>query len=129
MGENFVNLRIVTSDTVYPDFRKVYSVIGTPTVLFLDANGEEIDRIVGFGGEKDEYFQKVKDYAAGKNTLQALLADFEGKEADVEANFAMAEKYLDRYETAKAVPYFERSWSSIPTTPRGTRSRPPIRWP
>jgi tetratricopeptide (TPR) repeat protein len=108
MGEKFVSLRIDTSDEFYPDLRKEFSVRGTPTVLFLDAGGEEIDRIVGYGGEKDEYFQKVKDYAAGKNTLQALLADLEGKEDDVEANFAMAEKYLDRYETEKSVPYFKK---------------------
>ena len=96
MGEKFVNLRIHTSDEIYPDFRKEFGVRGTPTVLFLDANGEELDRIVGYGGEKDEYFQKVKDYDAGKNTLKALLADFVGKEGDADANFAMAEKYLDR---------------------------------
>ena len=119
MGGKFVNLRIHTSDEVYPDFRKEFTVIGTPTVLFLDADGEEIDRIVGYGGEKDEYFQKVKDYAAGKNTLKALLADFAGKEDDVDANFAMAEKHLDRYETDKAVPYFEKVLELDPDDTKG----------
>jgi len=119
MGGKFVNLRIHTSDEVYPDFRKEFTVIGTPTVLFLDADGEEIDRIVGYGGEKDEYFQKVKDYAAGKNTLKALLADFAGKEDDVDANFAMAEKYLDRHETATSVPYFEKVLELDPDDTKG----------
>jgi tetratricopeptide (TPR) repeat protein len=119
MGEKFVNLRIDTSDEVYPDFRKEYGVRGTPTVLFLDAAGEEIDRIVGYGGDKDEYFQKVKDYAAGKNTLKALLADFAGKEGDADANFAMAQKYDDRYETAKAVPYYEKVLELDPDDTKG----------
>jgi tetratricopeptide (TPR) repeat protein len=119
MGEKFVNLRIDTADEVYPDFRKAYNVRGTPTVLFLDAAGEEIDRIVGYGGKKDEYFQKVQDYAAGKNTLKALLADFTGKEDDVDANFAMAQKYGDRYETAKAVPYYEKVLELDPDDTKG----------
>ena len=121
MGGKFVNLRIETSDEFYPELRKLFAVRGTPTVLFLDANGEEIDRIVGYGGEKDEYFQKVKDYAAGKNTLKALLADFEGKEGDVDANFAMAEKYGDRYETAKAVPFYEKVLELDPDDTKGHR--------
>ena len=119
MGGKFVNLRINTSDEVYSDFRKEYGVRATPTVLFLDAAGEEIDRIVGYGGDKDEYFQKVKDYAAGKNTLKALLADFAGKEGDADANFAMAQKYDDRYETAKAVPYYEKVLELDPDDTKG----------
>ncbi|MFA9453305.1 MAG: tetratricopeptide repeat protein [Candidatus Aminicenantaceae bacterium] len=119
MGGKFVNLRIQTADEAYPDLRKEFGVRGTPTVLFLDASGEEIDRIVGYGGDKDEYFQKVKDYAAGKNTLKALLADFVGKEGDVDANFAMAEKYGDRYETDKAVPYYEKVLELDPDDAKG----------
>jgi tetratricopeptide (TPR) repeat protein len=122
MGGKFVNLRIHTADEVYPDFRKEYTVIGTPTVLFLDADGQEIDRIVGYGGDKDEYFLKVRDYAAGKDTLRALLADFAGKEGDVDANFAMAEKYLDRYETAKAVPYFQKVLELDPDDTKGHKA-------
>jgi Tfp pilus assembly protein PilF len=119
MGGKFVNLRIQNSDKGYPEFRKQYNVIGTPTVLFLDADGGEIDRIVGFGGEKDEYFQKVQDYAAGKGTMKALLAGFAGKEDDVDANFAMAEKYLDRYEQADAVPYFQKVLELDPEDTKG----------
>ncbi len=122
MGEKFVNLRIQTADKVYPDFRKEFGVRGTPTVLFLDAQGREIDRIVGYGGEKDEYFQKVQDYAAGKNTLLALLADFENKLDDVDANFALAEKYLDRYEQDTAVPYFEKVLELDPDDAKGHKA-------
>ncbi len=121
MGEKFVNLRIVTSDKAYPDFRKAFGVVGTPTVLFLDSQGDEIDRIVGYGGEKDEYFQKVQDYAAGKNTLRVLLAEYEGKADDVEANFAMGRKYLDRRETDKAVPFFEKVLALDPENAKGHR--------
>ncbi len=119
MGEKFVNLRIHTAGKIYPDFREEYGVRGTPTVFFLDAQGREIDRIVGYGGEKDEYFQKVQDYAAGKNTLLVLLADFENKQDDVDANFALAEKYLDRYELDKAVPYFEKVLDLDPDDAKG----------
>lgn len=121
MGEKFVNLRIQNSDKGYAEFRKQYNIIGTPTVLFMDAEGGEIDRIVGFGGDKDEYFQKVQDYTAGKGTLRALLAEFVGKEDDVDANFAMAEKYLGRYEQEQAVPHFQKVLELDPEDTKGHR--------
>lgn len=119
MGEKFVNLRFQRSDEGYADFRKQYQIIGTPTVLFLEADGGEIDRIVGYGGDRDEYFQKVQDYAAGRGTLKALAAEFVGKEDDADANFAMAQKYLDRYEQANAVPYFQKVLELDPEDTKG----------
>jgi len=97
-------------DSGYLQYRKDFSIPGTPTVLFLDADGKEIDRFVGYGGEedRDEIFQKLKDYAAGINTLPVLLTDLEKKPSDVDVNFKLAEKYQDRSEKDKAMFYFEK---------------------
>lgn len=108
MAGKFVSLRVTVSDKDYKQYREDYGVRGTPTALFLDDQGKEIDRIVGFDGEKDEYFETVKDYENGKNTLTVLLAQIEMSPEDVDINYKMAQKYLDRYELDKSQPYFEK---------------------
>jgi tetratricopeptide (TPR) repeat protein len=87
----------------------------------LDAEGEEIDRFVGFEGEeeKDEYIQKIKDFAAGKNTLPVLLSDLENDASDVETNYKLAEKYNDRYEVEKAQSYFDKVLKLDPEDKKG----------
>lgn len=106
--EKFLSFRITVNDKEYPKFRKDYGVRGTPSVLFLDSNGEEVDRIVGFDGKKDDFFQTLQDFAAGKNTLPALLSEYENNPEGVDQNFKLAQKYRSRYELNKALPYFEK---------------------
>ncbi|MBU4331230.1 MAG: tetratricopeptide repeat protein [Acidobacteria bacterium] len=116
--EKFVNVRIDTSDDDYDWWREKFQTPGTPTVLFLDAEGNEIDRFVGFGGKKDETFQMVKDFAAGINTLPALLVELDAKPEDVDINFKLAEKYQMRYEIPKAHPFYEKVLSLDPADTR-----------
>lgn len=109
MGERFVSVRITVTDSVYREFSKKWGVRGTPTVLFLNAKGEEVDRIVGFSKEeKDAYVQKVRDFADGKNTLSAVLAEVEKNPDDIEANWNMAQKFGDRNEQNKAQSYYKK---------------------
>lgn len=107
-NEKLINLRIDTSDEAYPALRTKYKTPGTPTVLFLTGDDVEVDRFVGFGGDRDETFQMVKDFVAGVNTLPALLSELETNKEDVETNYKLAKKYQTRYELAKAFPHFEK---------------------
>jgi len=126
VNKTFIPLRVQTRepDSGFAQYRKDFSIPGTPTVIFLDADGKEIDRFVGFGGEKakDETFQKVKDYAAGINTLRVLLAGLEKNPNDVELNFKLAEKYQDRYENDKTTPYFEKVLELDPNDEKGHKA-------
>ncbi len=118
----YVNLRVTVSDDDYSDWRKKFNTPGTPTVLFLDAEGEEIDRFVGFGGEdagKDEVFQMLKDFSAGVNTLSAVLAELEQNPEDVGINYKLGKKYLRRFETKEAIPYFEKVLELDPDDTKG----------
>ena len=76
---------------------------------------------MGYGGEEDRdaTFQKIKDYAAGINTLPALLADLEKNPNDVDVNFKLAEKYQDRYETDKTTPYYKKVLELDPDDEKG----------
>lgn len=112
-------MRIHTSDDNYGWWREKFKTPGTPTVLFLDAEGNEIDRFVGFGGDKDETFQMLKDFAAGINTLPVLLADLDANPNDVDIHFKMAKKYQTRYEIPKAMPFFQKVIDLDPEDAKG----------
>ena len=121
-NEKFVNLRVTVSDDNYGEWKKKFKTPGTPTVLFLDADGEEIDRFIGFGGDEDakvETFQMVKDFAAGINTLPVILAEHEKNPEDVDINFKLAKKYLSRYEIPKAAPIFTKVLELDPDDAKG----------
>ena len=124
VNKTYIPLRVQTQDpdSGYPQYRKDFSTRGTPTVIFLDADGKEIDRFFGYGGEeedRDETFQKVKDYAAGINTLPALLANLGKNPNNVGLNFKLAEKYQDRLEMDKTIPYFEKVLELDPDNEKG----------
>jgi len=110
---NFVNSRFIAlklnGDTeVGRKQREAWLVPGYPTMLLLTAAGNELDRIVGFNGNKDEYFQKIKDYAEGRNTLQDLLTRHQTDSNNVNLNYEIANKLNDRGDGQTARQYYQK---------------------
>jgi len=115
----FVSLRVFAGKGEDRTLRKDYTIRGTPTVLFLDSIGEEIDRICGFDGEKDEYFQVVKDYAKGQNTLVSLLSKHKKQGDDIDLNYSIGQKYVGRWEEDKSFPYYAKVLELDPKDSKG----------
>ncbi len=100
-----MNLRLNVKTKDGKNLKKNYHVNGYPTVLFLTSRGHEIDRICGFDGNKDNYLKIIQDYAAGRNTLNDLLEKYNKDTLNIDANFRLAKKYIDRWESSKAQKY------------------------
>lgn len=81
-----------------------FSVRGYPTAVLLGADGEEIDRLVGFDST-EIYLQTIRDYLQGIGTLEDLLARSETEE-DRELFFEIANKYKYSGRTDDAVVWF-----------------------
>jgi tetratricopeptide (TPR) repeat protein len=90
---NQINYKIDAEVGEGIDFAKKYGVSGYPTILFLDASGNEIDRIVGYVPAKD-FKEMMMDYNKGVNTYNDLKAKLEKNPADVEANLKFADKLM-----------------------------------
>jgi tetratricopeptide (TPR) repeat protein len=122
VNSHFVSLRVHSLKGEGAKIREKYNILGFPTVLFLDAKGEEIDRTFGFDGDKDAYFKILTDYAAGKNTLRAFLAEVKAAPEDVDINFKLGKKYASRWEWENAQPYFSKVLTLDPNDEKGFKT-------
>ena len=90
-NKNQVNYKIDAEKGEGVDFAKKYQVKGFPTVLFLNADGSEIDRIYGYVQLK-EFVETMKDYNKGVNTISYLNEKLKNTPDDVNLNLKMADK-------------------------------------
>ena len=107
INDNFISLKITPENENNDAIRKRYGVLGLPTVIFFSGNGDEFDRICGYEGEKDQYFQTIKDFVSNKNTLQSLITKYQADSLNAENNFKLAMKYINRWEIEKSDRYFQ----------------------
>ncbi|MFQ5498173.1 MAG: tetratricopeptide repeat protein [Candidatus Zixiibacteriota bacterium] len=83
---------------------KRFHVSGYPTAVLVNADGTEIDRIVGYA-DPDEYIKTVDDYRNGIGTLDDLLGKHAAK-PDREMAFEIADKYKYRGKAEDAEIWF-----------------------
>jgi tetratricopeptide (TPR) repeat protein len=81
---------LVDGDTE-KDMTKKYGVHGYPTVVFADAQGAEIDRIVGYR-EAAQYLAEIERIKSGKGTLDALRRKVAESPDDLDAALALGAK-------------------------------------
>ncbi|MGH2575251.1 MAG: thioredoxin fold domain-containing protein [Ignavibacteria bacterium] len=90
---NLINYKIDAEKGEGIEFAKKYNIKGYPTVLFLDGDGNEIDRIYGYFPAK-EFLVMMQDYNKGVNTYNALKQTLEMDPNNIEANLKMADKLI-----------------------------------
>ena len=84
---------------------KQYNCQGVPHLLFVDSEGKEVDRIIGFL-PPTEYLLRIEDIALKRNTLNDFLAQYKNGEANADIIAAIAMKYEDRKENDKATKFY-----------------------
>ena len=90
---NQINFKIDAEKGEGIDFAKKYKITGYPTILFLDADGNEIDRIVGYVPVKD-FKEMMTDYDKGVNTYNSLKQTLASDPNNVDANFRYGDKLM-----------------------------------
>ena len=84
-----------------------YGIAGFPTVVLLNSQGEEIDRIFGYLGP-DQFLQQIDDYMAGTGTFAAVLAQLEQDPKNIDLLSDAAERYVARARYTEAVATYEK---------------------
>ena len=108
---NFINLKI-NAETEYgmPLFNR-FNGTGYPLILFLDSNGNELDRISGFLPDY-EFIIKMQNILKGKNTFTYYLDEYNKNNHSSEILFALANKYKEKNEIDKAISIYKQLLNS-----------------
>lgn len=88
-NKNFVNIKMDMEKGEGIELNKKFKIIGYPTFLILDSDGNEIGRVIG-GGELNEFINRIERAKDINNSPDKLLEKYkETKDMDI------AYKYLD----------------------------------
>lgn len=111
---HFVNAKIDMEKGEGVGLAKKYNVKVFPTYLFIDGNGEEVHRTIGYVEEKD-FIQFAKDAGDPTKRLVALKQQFENGEKDPEflKNLAGLTLYTDAEFTGKVLDRYFKSKPSL----------------
>jgi len=104
---NQINYKIDAEKDEGVEFAKKYKINGYPTVLFLDGDGNEIDRVYGYYPAKD-FYEMMVDYNKGVNTFSSLTAELENDPNDILANLKIADKYIALGQTDDAKKHLDK---------------------
>ena len=101
-AEEFVCVRIDASKDS-AEARKL-DVRGTPTILFLDGEGNEMSRVAGLVGT-EQLLEKLDEAKRSKMTFREARRRAMQNPADVQANWKVAETYLEEGSEDLAEPH------------------------
>jgi tetratricopeptide (TPR) repeat protein len=119
INSRFVSLHVNTPDPDGQLVRKTFRVQGLPTVLFLAPDGEEIDRLCGFDGDKGAWYRELQELVRGEHTLRALLEREKAAPDDVEVQYRLAKRYVARWEGKPAAIHVKRVLQLDPQNQKG----------
>jgi tetratricopeptide (TPR) repeat protein len=122
INAHYISVKINGDSLEGKQLRDMYKYPGYPTTILMTANGEEIDRIVGFSGNKDEYFQMLKDYTEGRGTLADYLKKLKSEPDAFEAHYAVLKKYEDRNDYPAMQQYARKILQLDPQNTQGKQT-------
>lgn len=120
--DGLVALRIDAESGEGPAIAERYHVVGFPTLLLLDAQGQEIDRVFGFL-PPDEFAETVRGYREGRGTIEELRARVAADPSDLALVLELGERAAVRGEGAEALALLERVIAEDADNAAGLRVR------
>lgn len=115
---NLINYKIDAEKGEGIEFAKKYKIAGFPSILFLDSDGNEIDRIYGYVPASD-FLEMMTDYNKGINTFSYLQKEAEANPNNLNACFKLADKYMMYGENDKAKALYEKIIETDPNNTQG----------
>ncbi len=100
------------------ELSKKYNIISYPTVIILDKNGDETDRILDYEN-KSEFIDKVFDYSKGKGILTELDARIRKNPKDISTLFEAGQRYAFKGNEKMASQYLNKVVELDPKNKKG----------
>jgi len=105
----FIPFRAVRGEEIGDALYKQYAVHVTPTVLITTADGDEIDRVIGYGPPADEFKTRLEETYHGEDTFLNLSNALKSDPDNLALIVKMGMKYDRQYNTEKAGEYFAKA--------------------
>ena len=103
--EHFISLKYNANEEIGYQYFKQYNCQGVPHLLFVDSEGNEVDRIIGFM-PPTEYLLRIGNIAQKRNTLNDYLSRYKNGEINADIIAGIAMKYEDRKENDNAAEFY-----------------------
>ncbi|GAB4108162.1 MAG: hypothetical protein Kow001_03900 [Acidobacteriota bacterium] len=108
MGEAYVWLRLnAEKDPAGVKMQQDFGVSGYPTILILDPEGREIDRIPGFL-PPERFPEAVRSRVESPRSLAGIRRRLEVDPSDVSSHFELATRLMERGMAAEATDHFRK---------------------
>ncbi len=99
---------------------KKYKVLGTPFLLFLDGDGNEVDWIYGYSAPPAKFHEKVLKVQRGEETFRVLSAKLSNDPKNVPLMMQVARKHESRFVNDKAMALYKEVLALDPEGRAGT---------
>jgi tetratricopeptide (TPR) repeat protein len=119
MADKYVWLKLNTETEEDGErLQKEFAILTYPTVLVLDRDGEEVDRVDRFL-TAPQFRETVTSFLNSPDSLASLRKAVQTEPNSVFAQYALAEKLLNQNNYAKAAPEFEKVLALDPKNREG----------
>jgi TolA-binding protein len=98
--------------------QKEFAILTYPTVLVLDGQGEEVDRVDRFLAAA-QFSERVRSFLDSPDSVGSLRKAVQERPDSVSARYALAEKFLNQNNYAKAAPEFQKVMDLDPENREG----------
>lgn len=105
---NFISIKLDAEKEGASD-AQTYRVRAYPSVVFIDGDGKEIDRVVGYD-EPKAYLENTKRASSGKNKVEFLLEEDKAAPT-IESKLALVKKYQGDGNAEQALVYLKAARS------------------
>lgn len=108
LTHNFLLFRAHRGQPEGDEIYKKFSVRATPTVMVVNADGREIDRVLGYGPPPEKFKDTLEKSYTGENTLLHLMQAYEKNPADLSVLAQLAKKYRSNYAFDKMAEFAQK---------------------
>jgi tetratricopeptide (TPR) repeat protein len=108
LDSSFVLVQVSPADSIYKLLWKHFNLAYQSSVIYIDKNGNEIDRTVSYNSDRNSYLNFLKDVAVGKNLFGNILLAYQKDTLNVPNTYLMANKLFFRYQLKDAIKQYNK---------------------
>lgn len=108
LTQNFLLFRAHRGQPDGDEIYKKFSVRATPTVMVVTADGQEIDRVLGYDPPPEKFKDTLEKTYHGENTFLNLMQAYEKDPAEVAVLARLVEKYRSNFAFEKMAEFAQK---------------------